>query len=262
MPTTVVAVANQKGGVGKTTTSVSLAAAWAKLGKKVLLIDLDPQGNSTSGLGLERTPGGSLYGPLTGDGDLAAKIVLTGRDHLFLIPSERDLVAAEVELPGEGEYLLRLRHLFAAYRESEEAADAVVIDCPPSSTVLSLNALSAADYLLITLQCEYLAMEGLGEILRLREDLRAGGNHPGLELAGIVLTMFDSRTRLASQVVEEVREHLGASVFGTLIPRNVRLTEAPSFGQTIFEYDRSSNGARAYARLAEEVGRRIGWHLG
>ena len=262
MPTTVVAVANQKGGVGKTTTSVSLAAAWARLGKDVLLIDLDPQGNTTSGLGLERASGGSLYGPLTGEGDLASRVVATGRDHLSLVPSERDLVAAEVELPGDDEYLLRLRHLLATYRESEDAPDAVVIDCPPSSTVLSLNALSAADYLLITLQCEYLAMEGLGEILRLREDLRSGGTHPGLELAGIVLTMFDSRTRLASQVVEEVREHLGASVFGTLIPRNVRLTEAPSFGQTIFEYDRSSNGARAYARLAEEVGSRIGLRLG
>lgn len=250
------AIANQKGGVGKTTSAVNLAAGLAARGVDTLLIDLDPQANATSGLGLEKEEGGSVYGPLAGEGRLAEKIVETGRERLFAIRSERDLVATEVELPREEDYLHSLSRLLDEVRD-EFGFGAILLDCPPSSTVLSLNALAAADYLVVALQCEYLAMEGLGEILSLLEQIRDGGVNSGLRLAGILMTMFDIRTNLSQQVVTEVRQHFGDQVFETVIPRNIRLTEAPSFGQTIFEYEKSSSGALAYAKLADEFIRRF-----
>ncbi len=250
------AIANQKGGVGKTTTAVNLSAGLAARGIDTLLIDLDPQANATSALGLAKEEGESAYGPLTGDERLAGKIVETGRDHLFAIRSERDLVATEVELPRDKDYLHRLDGLLDDLR-SEYGFGAILLDCPPSSTVLSLNALAAADYLVVALQCEYLAMEGLGEILSLLEQIRSGGVNADLELAGVLLTMFDIRTNLSQQVVSEVRAHFGEKVFSTVIPRNIRLTEAPSFGQTIFEYEKSSSGAVAYSKLADELCQRF-----
>ena len=253
----VFAIANQKGGVGKTTTAVNLSASLAGMGIDTLLIDLDPQANATSGLGLAKEGGESAYGPLTGDGVLAEKIVETGREHLFAIRSERDLVATEVELPRSKDYLQRLSGLIGDLR-GEYGFGAIFLDCPPSSTVLSLNALAAADYLIVALQCEYLAMEGLGEILSLLEQIQSGGVNADLQLAGILLTMFDIRTNLSQQVVSEVRSHFGEKVFSTIIPRNIRLTEAPSFGQTIFEYEKSCSGANAYAKLADELRGKFG----
>lgn len=253
----VFAIANQKGGVGKTTSAINLSAGLAAQGIDTLLIDLDPQANATSGLGLEKEEGASAYGPLMGEGTLSEKIVESGRDHLFAIRSERDLVAAEVELPRDDDYLFRLKGLLNDIR-SEYGFGAIILDCPPSSTVLSLNALAAADYLVIALQCEYLAMEGLGEILSMQKQIRDGGVNPDLNLAGILMTMFDIRTNLANQVVSEVRSHFGDQVFSSVIPRNIRLTEAPSFGQTIFEYEKSSSGALAYEKLAGEFISRFG----
>lgn len=255
------AIANQKGGVGKTTSAVNLSAGLAARGVNTLLVDLDPQANATSGLGLEKEEGASVYGPLTGDGTLAGKIVESGRDKLFVIRSERDLVATEVELPRKEDYLFLLSNLLNEMR-GEYGFGAIILDCPPSSTVLSLNALAAADYLVVALQCEYLAMEGLGEILNLLEQIRDGGVNQKLELAGILMTMFDIRTRLAQQVVTEVRDHFGEQVFDSVIPRNIRLTEAPSFGQTIFEYENASSGAMAYGKLADEFVRRFSLSTG
>lgn len=251
MESPVFAIANQKGGVGKTTSAVNLSAGLAAQGIDTLLVDLDPQANATSGLGLEKEEGSSSYGPLMGEGSLSEKIVESGREHLFVIRSERDLVATEVELPRDEDYLFRFKTLIDAVRE-EYGFGAILLDCPPSSTVLSLNALAAADYLVIALQCEYLAMEGLGEILSMQKQIQEGGVNAGLNLAGILMTMFDIRTNLSNQVVSEVRAHFGDQVFSSVIPRNIRLTEAPSFGQTIFEYEKSSSGALAYEKLAAE----------
>ncbi len=253
----VFAIANQKGGVGKTTSAVNLSAGLALMGVDTLLIDLDPQANATSGLGLEKEEGASAYGPLMGEGSLAEKIVESGREHLFAIRSERDLVATEVELPRDKDYLYRLKGLIDEIR-GEYGFGAIILDCPPSSTVLSLNALAAADYLVIALQCEYLAMEGLGEILSMQKQIQDGGVNPNLNLGGILMTMFDIRTNLSNQVVSEVRSHFGGEVFSSIIPRNIRLTEAPSFGQTIFEYEKSSSGALAYEKLSAEFVSRFG----
>ncbi|MBC2604267.1 ParA family protein [Puniceicoccus vermicola] len=257
MESPVFAIANQKGGVGKTTSAVNLSAGLAANGIDTLLIDLDPQANATSGLGLEKEEGTSAYGPLMGEGTLSEKIVESGREHLFAIRSERDLVATEVELPRDEDYLFRLKGLIDAVRE-EYGFGAIILDCPPSSTVLSLNALAAADYLVVALQCEYLAMEGLGEILSMQKQIKEGGVNSNLEVAGILMTMFDIRTNLSNQVVSEVRSHFGDQVFSSVIPRNIRLTEAPSFGQTIFEYEKSSSGALAYEKLAQEFISRFG----
>lgn len=256
MSTPVFAIANQKGGVGKTTSAVNLSAGFALQGIDTLLIDLDPQANATSNLGISKEEGASIYGPLTGEGSVIDKIIETGREHLFLIPSERDLSATEVELSREEDYLLKLRALIDQIREQYELG-AIVLDCPPSATLLSLNGLAAADYLVIALQCEYLAMEGLGEILSVMEQIRDGGLNPKLELGGILMTMFDIRTNLSQQVVSEVRKHFEGRVFDSIIPRNIRLTEAPSFGQTIFEYEKMCTGAKAYEQLAQEMIRRF-----
>jgi chromosome partitioning protein len=257
MPTTVFTIANQKGGVGKTTTAVNLAAALAEKGIPTLLIDLDPQANATSSLGVEKQEGRSLYGPLRGEGDALAMVTATGHANLFLIPSEEDLAAAEIELAQSENFLLRLRGVLEPIRAGG-AYRAIIIDCPPALGILSMNSLAAADFLLITLQCEYMALEGLGQILRNVERLRTAGINASLELGGVVMTMYDSRTNLSRQVLEEVRKHLAEKLFATAIPRTVRLSEAPSFGKTIFGYDPSSAGALAYRALALELIGRFG----
>ncbi len=257
MATTVFTIANQKGGVGKTTTAVNLAAALAEQKIHTLLIDLDPQANATSAVGIEKQAGRSLYGPLRGEGTAFAMITPTAYEHLALIPSEEDLAAAEIELAQMENYLLKLHGVLAPLRASR-GYRAIIIDCPPALGLLSMNSLAAADHLLVTLQCEYLALEGLGQILKVVQRLKDAGVNPTLDVGGIVMTMFDSRTNLAKQVVDEVRQHLPDKIFNTVIPRTVRLSEAPSFGQPIFAYDPHGPGATAYRSLAQEVIARFG----
>jgi chromosome partitioning protein len=253
MSATVFTIANQKGGVGKTTTAINLCYAMAERGVRTVLVDLDPQANATSGLGLEKHEGASLYGPLCGEGTALEKVQPVGTSkNLFLIPSEVDMAAIEIELVQRENYLLQLRECLAPLRASGDY-DAVVLDCPPALGMLSMNSLAAADYLLIALQCEYLAMEGLGQILKVVEKLREAGVNEGIQLGGILMTMFDQRTNLGHQVVGEVRNHFDDLVFRSMIPRSIRLSEAPSFGQSIFEYDPDSNGAHAYGYFADEV---------
>ncbi len=257
MATTVFTIANQKGGVGKTTTAVNLAAALAEKKIHTLLIDLDPQANATSAIGVEKQAGKSLYGPLRGEGTALEMITPTAYEHLALIPSEEDLAAAEIELAQTENYLMRLRTVLETIRASN-GYRAIIIDCPPALGMLSMNSLAAADWLLITLQCEYMALEGLGQILRNVERLKSAHVNDGLQLGGVVMTMFDSRTNLAKQVVDEVKQHLPDKIFKTVIPRTVRLSEAPSFGKPIFAYDPHGPGATAYRALALEVIERFG----
>ena len=252
MASTVFTIANQKGGVGKTTTAVNLSAALADKGITVLLIDLDPQANATSAVGVEKQEGKSLYGPLRGEGDAASLVVPTAYKNLFLIPSEEDLAAAEIEIAQSENFLLKLKKVLEPLRASDQYR-VIIIDCPPALGMLSMNSLAAADFLLITLQCEYMALEGLGQILKNVDRLKNAGINGALELGGVVMTMFDSRLNLSRQVLDEVKRHLPEKIFATVIPRTVRLSEAPSFGQTIFAYDATSPGANAYRALAKEV---------
>jgi len=254
--TKVIAVANQKGGVGKTTTAVNVAACLASLGRNVLLLDIDPQANATSGVGLEKTEGCSAYGPLLGDGALADKIKTTAFERLSIVPSEVDLCGAELELARLENHLQRVRNALQPIRDLGQF-DIVMIDCAPSLGVLTLNAFTAADSLLIPLQCEYYALEGISMIHRVIGQLRDTGVNPSLGLLGIVMTMFDARTRLSQQVVEEVRQHFGAAVFETIIPRTTRLAEAPSHGKPIIHYDKYSAGAAAYEVLTQEIAARL-----
>lgn len=253
----VFAIANQKGGVGKTTTAVNLAAGLARRKKRTILIDMDQQASATSALGYEKTAGSSLYQVLHGEGSAREKLIQTQRKNLWLIPSETDLSAIEVELSGSENYLVRLREAIEPLKASGEF-DAIVIDAPPSLGLLSMNSLAAADYLLIALQCEYLAMEGLGQIMNVVEQLKQAGVSSSLEVGGVIMTMYDSRTNLSKQVLKEVKNYMNGLVFNTLIPRTVRLAEAPSFGKTIFEYARWNEGAFAYDKLAKEVDKRFG----
>lgn len=247
----VVAVANQKGGVGKTTTAVNLAAALALSGVRVLLIDLDPQGNATGGLGLKgrHAEGGTLYEALQEEGlGLSARIIHTSVEGLDLVPADRNLAAAEIELIGASQREHRVATLVAPVRA---AYDFIVLDCPPSLGLLTLNALVAADSLLIPLNCEYFALEGLADLIETLTRVRAALN-PGLEIEGVLLTMGDDRTNLGQQVGREVREFFKEKVFATVIPRNIRLAEAPSHGQPAVCYDARSRGAEAYVTLAGE----------
>jgi len=257
VPTKVIAVANQKGGVGKTTTTVNLSACLAQVGKNVLLIDLDPQANATSGVGLEKIEGASAYRPLLGEGTLLEKIKPTAFERLSIVPSEVDMCGAEIEVARAENHLHRLSQLLQPILAAQKF-DFILIDCPPSLGILTLNAFAAADGLIIPLQCEYYALEGISMSNRVITQVRESGINPRLKLLGVVMTMFDCRTRLSAQVVDEVREHFGETVFDTVIPRTTRLAEAPSFGKPIIHYDKYSAGAAAYEVLTEEFLKRVG----
>lgn len=252
MTSRIVAVVNQKGGVGKTTTAVNLAASLASSRIKVLLIDLDPQGNATSGFGLDKASleRGS-YELITGQASLAETMVATKQHNLSLVPSTTNLAGAEVELVSQSRREFMLKNQLAP-----ASFDLIIIDCPPSLGLLTINALAAASSVLIPVQAEYYALEGLGQLLNTFQQVRAGINS-SLELLGVVLTMYDRRNSLAEQVKQEVANYFGDKLFKTTIPRNVRLAEAPGFGTTIFEHDKFSKGARAYKSLAREVAERL-----
>jgi chromosome partitioning protein len=256
VPTKVISVANQKGGVGKTTTAINLSACLALVGRRVLLLDLDPQANATSGVGLEKLEGASAYRPLLGEGNLLDKIRPTAFERLEIIPSEVDMCGAEIEIARAEDHLQRLARLIRPLRESDRF-DFILIDCPPSLGLLTLNAFAASDYLVIPLQCEYFALEGISMSHKVLGQVRQSGINPRLELLGVVMTMFDGRTRLSAQVVEEVRQHFGNLVFDTVIPRATRLAEAPSFGKPIIHHDKYSPGAAAYEVLAGELLQRV-----
>jgi chromosome partitioning protein len=252
VPTKVIAVANQKGGVGKTTTSVNLSACVAAVGRRVLLFDLDPQANATSGVGLEKIEGASAYHPLLGNGALLDKIKPTAYEGLEIIPSEVDLCGVDIELARAENHLQRLKQSLEPVVAANRF-DVIFIDCPPSLGILTLNAFTAADGVLVPLQCEYYALEGISMLNRIMGQLHDNGVNAQLQLLGVVMTMFDGRTKLSQQVVGEVREHFGERVFETMIPRSTRLAEAPSFGKPIIHYDKYSAGSAAYELLAQEV---------
>lgn len=247
----VICIANQKGGVGKTTTSVNLSSALAKLGKNVLLIDLDPQGNASSGLGIKRyeTQESNSYHVLIGEKTLQEVMTSTTNPQLFVSTANPDLVGAEIELVDFPRREYRLKE---AIEQVKPQFDYILIDCPPSLGLLTLNALTAADSFLVPLQCEYYALEGLSQLLNTAGLVKKGLN-PHLHIEGIVLTMFDKRNNLSHDVVTEIQSHFGDKVFKAIIPRNVRLSEAPSHGVSILDYDAKSIGAAMYLDLAKEV---------
>lgn len=250
----VIAIANQKGGVGKTTTAINLAASLAALDRRILLIDLDAQANATSGLGFPREDQGPRSYDVLLAGSADGAVRETAFPNLSLLPSGRDLVGAEIELVDKTGREARLKQAIEPLRENFEF---LFIDSPPSLSLLTINALTAADAVLVPIQTEYFALEGVSEFLETVERVR-GSFNPSLEIEGIVLTMFDERTNLARQVTDDIRQHFGDSVFKTVIPRNVRLGEAPSFGKPVLAYDVKSKGAEAYLALAREFLKRDG----
>ncbi len=246
----IICITNQKGGVGKTTTAVNLASCMAAIEKKTLLVDMDPQGNSTSGVGLDKNEcDPNIYNVIMGDADVPDAIRPTELKKLFCVPSNGHLTGAEVELVGLEERETRLKKALSTI---EKDFDFILIDCPPSLGFLTLNALVAADSVLIPVQSEYYALEGLSSLMETVERVRESLN-PRLEIEGALLTMHDSRTRLSSQVSEEVRKFFGEKVYNTVIPRNVQLSESPSFGKPIILYDIRSSGAQAYLSLTKEI---------
>ena len=253
----IIAIANQKGGVGKTTTAVNLGAALAESGKRILIVDLDPQANATSSFGLQEVEDISLYEPLLGEASIIEKILPSRREGLFIVPADLDMAGAEVEIARMPNHLTRLAETLKPLH-TDQTFDFVFLDCPPSLGILMSNALAAADELLTPIQCEYFALEGLVKIVRLIEQVLNSGANERLELGGIVMTMFDSRTNLSQQVVADVRKHFGERVYETVIPRSVRLSEAPSFGKSILEYASTGPAARAYRALAREFMKRHG----
>jgi chromosome partitioning protein len=249
-PKRIMAIVNQKGGVGKTTTAINLSAALAEREQRVLLIDMDPQGNASTGLGVPRDKRDqSTYQLMTEGSSLDEAVQPTQVRGLYILPSHPDLSAAELEI---GTRDGRTRILANAMQKAQSEFDYVMIDCPPSLNLLTLNALAAARSIIVPLQCEFFALEGLSQLLKTVEMAKAGIN-PSLAIDGVMLTMFDRRNRLSAQVADDVRRHLGRAVFETVIPRNVRIAEAPSFAEPVTTYDPASAGARAYRRLAREV---------
>jgi len=251
----VMAVANQKGGVGKTTTAINLATALAALGEKVLILDLDPQGNASTGLGIARHMRKTgMYDVLMGESPLTEAVMPTALPRLSLVPADADLSGIELELGSAHDRNFRLREALRLLREDlgAERFTYVLIDCPPSLNLLTVNAMAAADAVLVPLQCEFFALEGLTQLMRTVDLVRSGLN-PKLEIQGVVLTMYDRRNALSEQVAGDVRAHFGDKVYETVIPRNVRVSEAPSFGKPVLIYDLKCAGSQAYVKLAREL---------
>ena len=258
----VLAMANQKGGVGKTTTAINLGTALAAIGERVLIVDLDPQGNASTGLGVDRKfRVASSYDMLMGERALRDVIIPTAVPRLFIAPSTMDLLGVELEIAGHEDRSYKLRNALRAYGDSSAdhpgSITYVVVDCPPSLNLLTINALAAADAVVVPLQCEFFALEGLSQLLTTVEQVRRTLN-PALTIHGVVLTMYDPRNSLAGQVAADVRAHMGDKVYETVIPRNVRLSEAPSHGKPALLYDLKCAGSQAYLKLASEVIQREG----
>lgn len=255
----ILTLANQKGGVGKTTTAINLATALAAIGERVLIVDLDPQGNASTGLGISRVDRDvSSYDLLMGDTKVAAAAVMTSVPNVAIVPSTLDLLGVELTIAQQADRAFRLRDAFRAMSEltiNGQAVSYVLIDCPPSLNLLTINALVAADAVLVPLQCEFFALEGLSQLLQTIEQIRTTLN-PRLSIQGVVMTMFDRRNNLSEQVLADVRSEMGSLVYDTVIPRNVRLSEAPSYGKPALLYDLKCAGSQAYLRLATEVIRR------
>lgn len=252
-PMRVLALANQKGGVGKTTTAINLGTALAAIGEKVLVLDLDPQGNASTGLGVDRkSRRGSTYEVMSGDRSLAEIIQETAVPNMWLAPSTLDLLGVELEIADQKDRVTRLRNAIATLPQDDNRFGYVLIDCPPSLNLLTINALTASDAVLVPLQCEFFALEGLSQLLKTVEQVRLTLN-PRLSIQGVVLTMYDPRNNLSGQVMADVREFMGETVYQTVIPRNVRVSEAPSYGKPVLLYDLKCSGSQAYLKLASEV---------
>ena len=247
----IIAIANQKGGVGKSTTAINLSGALAQKGKKILLIDLDPQANTTSGIGEEASSTGCLYLPLIGQAQIEDKIIPTRIKNLSLIPGDMDLAGVEIELAQMPDYLSRLRDLLEKLGKKQDY-DFIILDTPPSLGILMTSALAAADEVIIPLQCEWFGLEGLAKIVHIIDQIRDSGSGASVQLEGILMTMYDSRTNLSKEVVAQVKSFLPKQLYRTLIPRSIRIGEAPSYGLTIFEHDPTGAGAKAYEKLAKE----------
>ncbi|MFT6180769.1 MAG: chromosome partitioning protein [Akkermansiaceae bacterium] len=247
----IIAIANQKGGVGKTTTAINLSAGLATRGQKILLLDLDPQANATSGIGSEASSEGCMYHPLIGEARVEDKIIPTRIENLSIVPGDMDLAGVEIELAQMPDYLTRLRQILDELAKTTNY-DYVILDTPPSLGVLMTSALAAADEIIIPLQCEWFGLEGLAKIVHVIERIKESGIGSPVMLEGILMTMYDGRTNLSRQVVDEVKEFFPEQLYNTIVPRSIRIGEAPSFGKTIFEHDPNGTGSLAYQNFAEE----------